>query len=167
MQLALIILLALLGQSGGLKDVKPLLQTLGGDEAETALKQAEELSSLLSAVKNLSPSGGGSGDNAFANGGVGSSSGSYGGGSSGAGSSCGNTFTNGSGGSSYSDVDTNVGGTRRSGGSSYSDVDTSVGGGTRSGAGSGATSVNFPLLPILDIADDPILASLTRHIATR
>ena len=62
----LLIILALLlfgGNSGGrnvLEEVKPVLESLGGDEMKQALKSAEELSSVISAVQGFT----GSGDNA-------------------------------------------------------------------------------------------------------
>lgn len=54
MQLLLILALMLLGGKGNaqnlLSEVKPVLESLGGEEIQNALKSAEELSSVLSAV---------------------------------------------------------------------------------------------------------------------
>lgn len=56
----LLIILALLLYSGGsgaqkiIEEVKPVLETLGDDSMKEALKNAEEISSVLSAVRTLS-----------------------------------------------------------------------------------------------------------------
>lgn len=59
----LLIILALLlfsGNNGGrnvLEEVKPVLESLGGDEMKQALKSAEELSTVISAVQGMASSG--------------------------------------------------------------------------------------------------------------
>jgi len=54
MQLLLLLLLALTGGNANtLKEVKPVLESLGGNEALEALKKAEELSGMLSAVQAM------------------------------------------------------------------------------------------------------------------
>ena len=58
----LLIILALLlygGKTGGkniLSEVKPVLETFGGEEIKEALKNAEEISSVLSAGQNFTAS---------------------------------------------------------------------------------------------------------------
>ncbi len=58
----LLIILALLlygGKTGGkniLSEVKPVLETFGGEEIKEALKNAEEISSVLSAVQSFTGS---------------------------------------------------------------------------------------------------------------
>lgn len=62
MQLLIIALLVLCGNKPEmLKQVTPLLESLGGGEIKEALKSAQEMSSVISAVQSLS-SGGGSSD---------------------------------------------------------------------------------------------------------
>lgn len=62
MQLLIIALLLLCGNKPEmLKQVTPLLETFGGGDIKEALKSAEEMSSVISAVQNLA-SGGGSSD---------------------------------------------------------------------------------------------------------
>lgn len=59
----LLIILALLLYSGGsgaqkiIEEVKPVLETLGDDSMKEALKNAEEISSVLSAVRTFSGAG--------------------------------------------------------------------------------------------------------------
>lgn len=64
MQLLIILALLLYGGKSGaqnlLKEVKPVLESIGGDEMREALKSAEEISTVLSAVNELSGSKGGS-----------------------------------------------------------------------------------------------------------
>lgn len=71
MQLLILLALMLLGGNKGagniLEEVKPVLESLGGEEIQQALKSAEELSNLLSAVQSVAapapppaPDGGGS-----------------------------------------------------------------------------------------------------------
>lgn len=55
----LLIILALLLYGGGnankmLSEVKPVLESIGGEEMQKALKSAEEISSVLSAVQSFS-----------------------------------------------------------------------------------------------------------------
>lgn len=61
MQLLLLLALILYGGKGGskniLEEVKPVLETFGGDEIKEALKSAEEISGMLSAVKAFSGGG--------------------------------------------------------------------------------------------------------------
>ena len=58
MQLFIILALLLFGGKGGaqnlLSEVKPVLESIGGEEMKEALKSAEEISSVLSAVQSLS-----------------------------------------------------------------------------------------------------------------
>lgn len=62
MQLLLLLALMLYGGKGGskniLEEVKPVLETFGGEEIKEALKSAEEISGMLSAVKAFSDGGG-------------------------------------------------------------------------------------------------------------
>lgn len=56
MQLLILLALLLYGGSGGknlLNEVKPVLESFGGEEIKEALKSAEEISSVLSAVKGF------------------------------------------------------------------------------------------------------------------
>ncbi|MDE7306886.1 MAG: hypothetical protein K2N33_05790 [Clostridia bacterium] len=61
MQLLIILALLLYGGKSNaqniLEDVKPVLETIGGDEMKQALKSAEEISSVLSVVRGLTSSG--------------------------------------------------------------------------------------------------------------
>lgn len=55
----LLIILALLLYSGGnarnvLSEVKPVLESIGGEEMQKAIKSAEEISQVLSAVQSFS-----------------------------------------------------------------------------------------------------------------
>ncbi len=64
MQLLIILALLLYGGKSNaqniLEDVKPVLESIGGDDMKQALKSAEEISSVLSAVRGLTSSGGAS-----------------------------------------------------------------------------------------------------------
>lgn len=56
MQLMIILALLLLGGgnvNGMLKEVKPVLESLGGEDIQKALKSAEEISEVLSAISPL------------------------------------------------------------------------------------------------------------------
>lgn len=57
MQLLIILALLLFGGKNGagnvLSEVKPVLESLGGDEIKEALKSAEQISSVLSAVQGM------------------------------------------------------------------------------------------------------------------
>ena len=58
MQLLLLLMLALMGgNANALKEVKPVLESLGGKEAVEALNKAEELSGMLSAVQAMTGMG--------------------------------------------------------------------------------------------------------------
>ena len=61
MQLLLILALLLYGGKRGsnnvMEQVKPVLETFGGEEIKEALKSAEELSGMLSAVQGLAGGG--------------------------------------------------------------------------------------------------------------
>ena len=61
MQLLLILALLMYGGKNGstnvLEEVKPVLETFGGEEIKEALKSAEEISGMLSAVKTFSGNG--------------------------------------------------------------------------------------------------------------
>ncbi|MDE7082080.1 MAG: hypothetical protein K2O89_00025 [Clostridia bacterium] len=61
MQLLLILALLMYGGKSGSKniieEVKPVLETFGGEEIKEALKSAEEISGMLTAVKGLAGSG--------------------------------------------------------------------------------------------------------------
>lgn len=63
MQLLIILALLLYGGKNGaqnlLTEVKPVLESIGGDEMREALKSAEEISTVLSAVSELTSAGGG------------------------------------------------------------------------------------------------------------
>ena len=73
MQLLILLMLALMGgNANALKEVKPVLESLGGKDAVEALNKAEELSGMLSAVQAMAggmkstranPSNGSSGGN--------------------------------------------------------------------------------------------------------
>lgn len=62
MQLLIIALLAMLAGGGNkLNELQPILETLGGENAESILKQTEEITSMLGAVQSLAaahPAGG-------------------------------------------------------------------------------------------------------------
>lgn len=57
MQLLIILALLLYGSKGGgrelLKEVRPVLESMGGDEVKEAFKNAEQISEVLSAVQEL------------------------------------------------------------------------------------------------------------------
>ena len=59
MQLLIILALLLYGGKSGsgnlLSEVKPILETVGGEEVREALKSAEQISSVLSAVQTFAP----------------------------------------------------------------------------------------------------------------
>lgn len=59
MQLLLVLALLLYGGKSGprelLEEVKPVLETIGGDEISSALKSAEEIADVLSAVSAMVP----------------------------------------------------------------------------------------------------------------
>lgn len=61
MQLLIILALLLYGGRSGSKnimeEVKPVLETFGGEEIKEALKSAEEISGMLTAVQGLAGSG--------------------------------------------------------------------------------------------------------------
>lgn len=61
MQLLIILALLLYGGKSGTKnimeEVKPVLETFGGEEIKEALKSAEEISGMLTAVQGLTGSG--------------------------------------------------------------------------------------------------------------
>ena len=61
MQLLIILALLLYGGKSNaqniLEDVKPVLETIGGDDMKQALKSAEEISSVLSAVRGFASMG--------------------------------------------------------------------------------------------------------------
>lgn len=52
--LALALMLMLAGKGGGFERFKPIIGELGGEQAADAIKQAEELSEVISAVQSLS-----------------------------------------------------------------------------------------------------------------
>lgn len=57
MQLLIILALLLMGGKSGagklLEEVKPVLESFGGEEIQKALKSAEEISSVISAVQSV------------------------------------------------------------------------------------------------------------------
>ena len=54
MQLLLVLLFAIMGgNANALKEVKPVLESLGGKDAVEALSKAEELSGVISAVQAM------------------------------------------------------------------------------------------------------------------
>ena len=59
MQLLILLALMLYGGNRGagniLEEVKPVLESLGGEEMQKALKSAEQLTSVLSAVQSAAP----------------------------------------------------------------------------------------------------------------
>lgn len=55
--LLLLILLALGGKTENLKEVQPLLESLGGEEMASAFKTAEEMSSVITAVQSAAKDG--------------------------------------------------------------------------------------------------------------
>ena len=61
MQLLIILALLLYGGKSGTKnimeEVKPVLETFGGEEIKEALKSAEEISGMLTAVQGIAGSG--------------------------------------------------------------------------------------------------------------
>lgn len=63
MQLLIILALLLYGGKSGaqnmLSEMKPVLESLGGDEIKEALKSAEEISEVLSAVQTFAAGAGG------------------------------------------------------------------------------------------------------------
>ncbi len=73
MQLLIILALLLYGGKSNskniLEEVKPVLETFGGEEIKEALKSAEEISGMLNAVKDLAgnPNAGGDGATAAQN----------------------------------------------------------------------------------------------------
>ena len=56
--LVLALMLMTLGKNANLKEIEPILQSFGGAEAADAIKQAEELSDVISAVQSLMPAAG-------------------------------------------------------------------------------------------------------------
>lgn len=51
--LVLALMLMLSGKNANIKELKPILEEFGGGQAAEALKQAEELSGMISAVQSL------------------------------------------------------------------------------------------------------------------
>lgn len=62
--LVLLLMLLSSGKNSDLKQIEPLLSSFGGGEAASVIKQAEELSGMLSAVQSLT-GGGGNGASPF------------------------------------------------------------------------------------------------------
>ena len=63
MQLLIILALLLYGSGNAknmLNEVKPVLETIGGEDMQKALKSAEEISQVLSAVQSFAVKGGNS-----------------------------------------------------------------------------------------------------------
>lgn len=60
--LVLMLMLMLSGNGANVKELQPILESIGGEEASQALKQAEELSGMVSAVQALTGAVGGKGD---------------------------------------------------------------------------------------------------------
>ena len=56
--LVLALMLAMAGNGSNLKQIQPILESFGGEEAANAVKQAEELSDMLTAVQALAGTGG-------------------------------------------------------------------------------------------------------------
>lgn len=56
--LVLLLMLLSSGKNSDLKQIEPLLTSFGGGEAANVIKQAEELSGMLSAVQSLTGGGG-------------------------------------------------------------------------------------------------------------
>ncbi len=59
--LVLMLMLMLSGNGASVKELQPILESIGGEEASQALKQAEELSDMVSAVQALTGTVGGKG----------------------------------------------------------------------------------------------------------
>lgn len=53
--LVLVLMLMMSGKNANIKELKPIFEELGGGEAANAIKQAEELSNIISALRNVSP----------------------------------------------------------------------------------------------------------------
>lgn len=51
--LVLALMLMLSGKNANIKELKPIIEELGGNEASEAFRQAEELSGMLSALQSL------------------------------------------------------------------------------------------------------------------
>lgn len=52
--LVLALMLMLSGKNANIKELQPILESIGGEQAAGALKQAEELSGVINAVQSLS-----------------------------------------------------------------------------------------------------------------
>lgn len=52
--LVLALMLMLSGKNANIRELQPILESIGGQEAAGALKQAEELSGVITAVQSLS-----------------------------------------------------------------------------------------------------------------
>lgn len=52
--LVLALMLMLSGKNANIKDLKPIIEELGGGEAVNAVKQAEELSNIIAALRGVS-----------------------------------------------------------------------------------------------------------------
>lgn len=59
--LVLALMFLMMGKNADVKEIEPIIETLGGKEASEALKQAEELSGMLSAVQSLTAAVGANG----------------------------------------------------------------------------------------------------------
>ncbi len=51
--IVLALVLMALGKNANLKEIEPILESIGGEEATGVIKQAEELESVISAVQSL------------------------------------------------------------------------------------------------------------------
>ena len=49
----LVLMLMAMGKNANIKEIQPILESLGGEEATDAFKQAEEFNSVISAVQSL------------------------------------------------------------------------------------------------------------------
>ncbi|MGN0812225.1 MAG: hypothetical protein ACI4MQ_01790 [Candidatus Coproplasma sp.] len=62
MQLAILIAILLLSGQNSFSQIKPIIEEFGGEEAKSAIKQAEELNQIISAVQTLASSQADSGE---------------------------------------------------------------------------------------------------------
>lgn len=51
--IVLALMLMALGKNANLKEIKPILESIGGEQATDVIKQAEELNSVISAVQSF------------------------------------------------------------------------------------------------------------------
>ncbi|MGN0824182.1 MAG: hypothetical protein ACI4MB_03835 [Candidatus Coproplasma sp.] len=54
MQLLILVAMLMLAGQNGFAQIKPIIEEFGGEEVKSAVKQAEELSQIISAVQTIS-----------------------------------------------------------------------------------------------------------------